>query len=549
MKKYIFLVLLICGVHANGQNNSSVKFSPPFDFPLILSGNFGELRANHFHGGLDFKSQGASGKPVLAIGDGYISNIRVTHGSGYVLEVTYDNGYKTILRHNEAFVPPISKRVEDLQYEKESWEVEIVPEVNEYRVKAGQKICYGGNLGYSFGPHLHMDMIDTRTGDFIDPLPFFKSRIKDTKAPQALGFMLFPQLGKGVVNGETEPFSFTPANKKVIQAWGEVGAAIRAYDYADAANNRLGVHTVMLIVDGVEVFRSTVDRFSSNENRMINSWAYGNYMKSFKDPGNTLRLLEAKNNNRGLVTIDEERDYHFQYVLKDVYGNTSRYNFVVKGKQQPIEPFHHREKYLFKWDRTNFLKEPGLDLVVRKGELYDDVPLNYKAWVDSAAIAYTYQLNDKRIPLHNRADIQIGLLHKPVKDMSKYYIARVTDKGKLASVGGKYENGFMKGRIREIATYTVAIDTVAPKVTPVSKEKWATSGKITYKIDEKETGIRSYRGTIDGKYALFGLHIMNNRLIYKIDSERLEKGQSHVVEITVTDECGNTTVVTDTFKW
>ena len=87
---------------------------------------------------------------------------------------------------------------------------------------------------------------------------------------------------------------------------------------------------------GNEIFRSTVDRFSQEENRMINSWTYGQYMKSFIDPGNTLRLLKASNDNRGLVTIDEERDYQFLYTLKDAFGNTSNYRFTVRGRSSRL---------------------------------------------------------------------------------------------------------------------------------------------------------------------------------------------------------------------
>lgn len=98
----------------------------------------------------------------------------MTHGSGYVLDVAYDNGYSTINRHLSAFVSPIAERVEALQYEKESWEVEITPEPDEYPVKAGQVIALSGNTGYSFGPHLHLDMIEAETGDYVDPLPFLQ---------------------------------------------------------------------------------------------------------------------------------------------------------------------------------------------------------------------------------------------------------------------------------------------------------------------------------------------------------------------------------------
>lgn len=558
MKRYIFSLLLICGLQMNAQNNeqavsasSQAKFVPPFDFGLFLSGNFGELRTNHFHGGLDFKTQGVSGKKVLAIADGYISRIRVTHGSGYVLDVCYDNGYSTINRHLSGFVPPIAQRVEELQYINESWEVTIIPDKDEYRVKAGQQIAWSGNTGYSFGPHLHLDMFEDSTGDYIDPLPFFKKYLKDTRAPQVMGFMLFPQPGQGLVNKKSIPQVFDKQTKDTIRAWGVIGSAIRAYDYMDGVNNRYGVHTVILAVDGQEVFRSVVDRFSEYENRMINSWAYNNkYMKSFIDPGSTLRMLKPSNNNRGLITINEKRNYHFQYTLKDMYGNTTRFNFVVKGTPQTIQPINHREKYMFRWDKVNYLQEPGLDLVIPRGMLYDDIALNYAVRADSNAVSFTYQIHDDWAPLHRYCDIQIGVRHKPVQDTTKYYMARVNKKGKLISVGGRYEDGYVKARIRELGTYTVAIDTVPPVVTAINPNTWAKTGKIIYKVKDEQTGMKSYRGTIDGKYALFGRpNIVKDFLEYKIDPKRVKKGEKHIVEITVEDYCGNKTVLRNNFNY
>lgn len=550
IKQCITVWMLICCIGVYGQEKKPATFVSPFDFPLTLSGNFGEIRSNHFHGGLDFKTGGAIGKPVRALADGYISRIRVTNGSGYVLDVCYHNGYSTINRHLNGFISPIAERVKKLQYENESWEVEIVPEPGEYPVKGGQQIAWSGNTGYSFGPHLHLDVFETESGDYIDPMPFFKSKIKDTRAPKAEGIMFFPQPGKGVVDGKQETKTILPNSEQSVEAWGVIGTGIKAYDYMDGTNNRYGVYSVVLTVDGNEVFRSTVDRFSQEENRMINSWTCGQYMKSFLDPGSTLRLLKVSNDNRGLVTIDEERDYRFLYTLKDAFGNTSKYGFIVRGRNQLVEPLNYREKYFFAWDKTNYLQEPGLSLVVPKGMLYDDVPLNYQVKADSGAVAFTYQINDKPVSLHAGCELCIGLRRKPMADTTKYYMVRVTVKGKKYSVGGKYQDGCMKAFVRELGTYTVAVDTIPPEIIPVNKNQWGRNGKVVYRLKDEGAGIASYRGTIDGKYALFGRpNIVKPYWECKLDSKHVKKGGQHTVEFTVTDNCGNKTVSQETFMW
>ena len=525
-------------------------FVPPFDFPIAFSGNFGELRSNHFHGGLDFKTGGVIGKPVRALADGYISRIRVTHGSGFVLDLVYANGYSSINRHLEGFTGEIARRVERLQYEKESWEVEIVPRPDEYPVKAGEQIAWSGNTGYSFGPHLHLDMYETSTGDFIDPLPFFKDKVNDTTAPRVQGIMFFPQPGKGVVNESQSRQTFPVRLSKPITAWGLIGVGIRANDYMNGVGNHYGVHTVILEVDDKEVFRSVVDRFSQEENRLINSWTSGAYMKSFIDPGNMLRMLHASNGNRGLIQINEERPYVFVYTLSDALGNTSKYRFTVQGKQTEIAPVEHREKYAFRWDKVNYLQEPGMELVVPRGMLYDDAWLNYSVRADSGAIAFTYQLNDTYIPLQSGCELRIGLRRKPVEDLKKYYVAGVSSRGGNYYAGGKYEDGFMKTRINSLGTYTVAIDTVPPTITPINPRMWGRNGRIVLKAKDKETGIRHYRGTIDGKYALFGIpNSINGNLVYEIDPNRVKRGAKHELEMTATDICGNTTVYKTVFIW
>ena len=546
-------ILVLFSLVAMAQGGLDVYLSP-FDFPIVFSGNFGEIRANHFHGGLDFKTQGATGKPIKAQADGFISRIRVNSGSGYVLNVTYDNGFYLIYRHLSKFIPIIDERVKQWQYEHEQWEVDIIPEEGEYPVKAGDLLAYSGNTGYSFGPHLHLDMVELKTDEFVDPLPFFSHAVKDRTAPTAEGLMVIPQRGLGVVDGQTEEKTYainTTSPQKTITAWGVIGVGLKAYDHMETVTNRYGVKLLVLEVDGEEVFRSDVSRFAESEHRYINSWTSGQYMKSFIEPGNQLRMLTASNGNRGLLTIDEERPYHLVYTLTDGLGNTSKAEFTIIGKQQVIPTIRKDKQLVFSWDEVNIFQQPGIDVVVPRGRLYDDLYLDYKVSKGSNHdVAFTYQLTKRAVPLHDYADLSIGLTQLPVLDVSKYYVAGIDSKGKRYSLGGKFEDGYMKAKVREIGTFTVGVDTIPPIVTPLNPQQWGRRGAITLQVKDEHTDISSYRGTIDGQYALFGKYnSVNNHIVCYLDPKHVQKGGKHELVFTATDECGNAVTEIYYFTW
>ena len=357
--------------------------------------------------------------------------------------------------------------------------------------------------------------------------------------------MLYPQAGKGVVNGSSEKKVVSlNAQQAPVTAWGQIAAGIKAYDYMDGTSNSYGVRSVTLLVDSVEVFRSTVDGFLPEENRMINAWTdFEEYvvrnswfMRSQILPGNTWRMLQADEEG-GVVTINEERPYEFCYVLEDLYGNRRTYRFCVQGKEQDIEPIR-RGKYALSWSRGNVVQQPGMELVIPKGMLYEDVDLNCRVIADSLNVSFDYQLHDKAVPLHAGCPLKIGVRNYPVTDMSKYYVVRKY-KGRKASAGGYFEEGFMHAKIRELGTYSVAIDTVAPRVTPLNKPQWKT-GNIQFKIRDAETGIKDYKVYIDGKFALFKFSSKNARLS-SMHPSRIKKGMRHTMEVVVTDYCGNVT--------
>ena len=525
------------------QEKSANPFISPFDFPLLLSGNFGELRANHFHGGVDFKTQGVVGKPIRCLADGDISRGTVTPGGyGQAVYITLDNGYTSVYGHLHRFMNGVQQVVEAYQYEHETFAVDLQFEADRFPLKQGEVFALAGNEGYSFGPHLHMEIRKTDTEEYIDPLQFYTDQLKDTTAPRATHVMLYPQAGKGVVNGSSRKKIISLSGQSPITAWGQIAAGIKAYDYMDGTSNNYGVRSVTLLVDSVEVFRSTVDGFLPDENRMINAWTdYEEYatrnswfMRSQILPGNTWRMLQA-DDERGVVTINEERPYRFCYVLEDLYGNRRTYGFVVQGKKQEVELLHKGEHYL-KWNQGNIVQQPGMSLVIPKGMLYEDVDLNCKVIADSLNISYDYQLNDKPVPLHGGCSLVIGVRNYPIADTSKYYVARKY-KGRKSSAGGYFEDGFMFANIRELGTYSVAIDTVAPRIVPMNKPQWKT-GNIRFKIRDAETGIKDYKVYIDGKFVLFKF-ASKNATLSCMHPDRIKRGMKHRMEVVIADYCGN----------
>lgn len=528
------------------QETLRTQFVSPFDFPLSLSGNFGELRSNHFHGGIDFKTQGVVGKPIHCVADGYVSRVNVSRsGYGQAIYVTHPNGLTSVYGHVLSFMPEVASVVEEEQYLSGKFEQDLVFEEARFPVQAGQIIALSGNEGFSFGPHLHFEIRETATDELIDPLQFYTDRIADTTPPRATHVAFYPQ-EEGVVEGKQRLLMVPVANLNTpVKAWGRVGLGIRAFDYMDGTTNNYGVRSIVLYQDDVEIYRSTVSRVLPEENRAINAWTdYQEYvsknnwiMRSFKLPSTPLRLIET-NDQRGIIEIFEERMYRFKYELTDLYGNQTVYRFNIQGTPQfvPLPPV---TKYVLQWETANTIQEPGLELTLPKGVLYETVRLDTEVEMDSVFASEIYCIAKSPVPLHKGCRLQIALKRKQGVDDRQYYIA--TKRGnRLGYVGGKVQGDWIEGQVRELATYTVAIDTVAPRITPIGQAGWKT-GNIRFKISDSETGVKDYRVTIDGETHIFAYSLKNATLTCKYPN-RLPKGNKHTITVWLQDECLNETI-------
>lgn len=559
-----FLIYQILFIGIGCFSIQAQTFHSPFEFPLYLSGNFGELRPNHFHSGIDFKTQGVEGKPVYAVRKGYVYRIVVSPwGYGNVVYMAHpDDSLKTVYAHLQRFTKEMAAYVKAKQYEQESFAVDLSFSPEQFPVEAGGLVGYSGNSGSSGGPHLHFEVRDLETDEPIDPLPFYKSKIKDTRPPQAQAIMIYPIEREGVVNNTSQKqklqLTTNKEGKQTVsaktEAWGKIAFSINVDDFMDGTQNVYGVKELTMLVDNQEVFHSYLDRFSLNDTRYLNAWVdyetWRNkrsfYTKTFVEPGNKLQFMRSK--NRGYVNIQEERPYDVTFVLKDLYGNVNRISMKVQGKEQMIPSFNTDSTSFFQWYTENRFGAKGMRLLIPRSSLYNDLYFRYDTERSDRYLSDIHILHDAPVPLHQKAQLSIYLSQDSLADKSQYGIISIRNK-RLSWVGGTYRDGWIDGKISELGNhYAIAVDTVPPKITPVESNKWVEKKMISFKINDNLSGVQSYRGEIDGQYVLFEMDGKKALIWYTFDPERLARGK-HVLSLTVTDACGNQSVHDSSFSW
>lgn len=552
-------IFLFAGITNNTAEAQQLR--KPMDILVLLSGNFGELRSNHFHSGIDFKTQGVEGKPIHSVQDGYVSRISVSPwGYGNGLYITHPDGTTTVYGHLQKFSQKITAYLKEKQYEQESFNVNLSLAPDELPVKEGELVALSGNTGSSGGPHLHFEVRDTETEEPMDPIEYYKDLIKDTQAPKIQGIMVYSMPGKGVVNGSRRKLELKPVTAKngkqtltgKIEAWGEIGLAVKGYDYMDNTSNIYGIKDITLTADSQIIFHSNLDRFAFNESRYLNSFTdfeewkehRSFYIKSFVDPGNRLRFIESL--NRGILTIDELRTYHLTYQLADAFGNTTQLSIRIEGKEQPIPEIDTENTELFHWWSDNRFGAKGIRLTIPKGNLYDDLYFHYSVKEDSAALGATHILHNKPVAFHKSAKLSLRLQTDTLDNKQQYGIVRLQN-GRRSWTGGVYRNGWVDADIKEMGSYTLGQDLVPPTITPLNPATWVSKQAIALRLSDNLSGVQTYRGEIDGQYVLFEMN-SKSVITYHFDKERLARGK-HTLKLVVTDACGNQSTYTYPFTW
>ena len=343
------LLLSACGRNHPVQDSSfkDLTYQSPVDYDITLAGNFGEPRPWHFHGGLDIKTDNQEGKQVFAVADGYVSRLTVgMYGFGNAVYVSHPDGHTSVYCHLKRFADPYEQQLH--RTGRDTLSLRFPPD--RFPVKAGDLIALSGNTGHSTGPHLHLEIHDTETWVMRDPMQFLGRLIADTVAPQAHSLMAIPVQGEGVFNGGAakQTFGFGQSDEKrqrteltlerEFTAWGRVGFALWADDYSEATYHHYGIRHTQLLVDGREVFRADVDSIPVSCQPEVSLWGDFDhwrhhrtwYLKLYRERDMRLPILHT-GFDRGIVTFNEERPYHFCLVLRDYQNNQARYEWTVRG--------------------------------------------------------------------------------------------------------------------------------------------------------------------------------------------------------------------------
>lgn len=522
---------------------------PSLPKPLLLAGNFAELRQNHFHSGVDFKTGGRTGVKVVAADSGYVSRILVSPwGFGRAVYIDHPRtGLTTVYGHLESFAPAIDKEAKSIQYEKETFSIDVSFPPGKIPVKRGEVIGLSGNAGSSGGPHLHMDVRHTASEDPVDPMPYFRHLLKDDVAPEMRKLSLFAIPGEGVV---TSPASFMPGKSPYkFTAWGKVYPGIKAYDRMSGTQNIYGVKYLSLIVDGDTVYHRTLDRFSFDTTRAVHTLIHNPSMKKNGEWIMTTRVPAANHlesniwhTGQGVIIVDQPREYACKFILEDDFGNKTVVPFKIEGKEMSI-PQDDRQQNVYPHDRRIDISSEGIDISLPAFARYDDLPLNISSVKAPEYNSDIYTIGDFTEALHYPMNIRINISKDTIRDKNKYTLVRLSEKNKgRTAVTSSYEDGAINAKVSNFGRYAVTTDTTTPTI----KKLQAPAGKLIYRISDNLSGVEDYRVEIDGKFALFELDGKTGNISYAIDFKRFPKtGKRHNVKVVVKDAAGNVATLSD----
>jgi len=535
-------------------------FRNPLSGELLLSGNFGEVRGNHFHSGLDMKTGGVTGRTVYAVADGYVSRIAVSPtGFGKVLYINHPNGKTSVYAHLNRFSEKIAAYVKAQQYAKQKFKVDLQIPTGKFSVTSGDVIAFSGNSGGSGGPHLHFEIRETNGQIPENPLNYgFK--VKDTRHPELQKLWVYVHSESGHVedlitekgfalNGNAGNYKLKPGD--TVRASGILSLGIGALDRFSNSRNVCGIYSMEAKVNGEIIHQQKMDRFPFSKKRMVN--CHVDYAKRKTDKQAVYRTYIAPHNklhlypiikDSGKLNVEIGKTYSVEMEIADHAGNISKLDFTIIGQNRTATSLEPEEKVtdLFYPNQDNSFSNNSLRVNIPKGCLYDTLKFRYEmkpAYKNCISPVHSIgKLTDT--PLDKFMTVSLKLNEVSESAMQKAVVVSFSSNGKPIAEGGKVKWNWITTRTRSFGDYTVMLDSLAPELRPKNfKDRTSTAGINTLKFhfDDDLSGIGSYSATLNGKWVLME-HDPKNNLLYYVKDKRFLSGQN-TIQITAKDKVGN----------
>ena len=549
--RFILIPLLFLCTFLKAQNNYPQDyFKSPLEIPLVLAGNFGELRSNHFHSGLDIKTQQRQGLSVHAAASGFVSRIKISHyGYGKALYITHPNGYTTVYAHLQHFNPEIEAYVKKHQYEKESYEIELFPQAGTLHVEQGDIVAYSGNTGGSGGPHLHFEIRDKKEHP-LNPM-LFGIDVADTFKPIINSLYAYPVGDSSYVNKSNgkQQIRLIPLQNgnyvtEKIEAYGKIGFAVGTTDRQNLAANKNGVYNIQTFFNGSKNFELDFRTFGFDEtsyiNRLIDYEIYKEkrhrIQKLFVD-NNPLSMFDSVVNN-GFIKIGDSTSSVYKIKVSDFKHNDTWVTLNIQGKKSDafelikpkVTPY-----YIYKNQKTT-LKKGHVTVDIYPNTFYDDFFIDFQVDND------TLKLDKDIIPLKKNIMISYDVSNYSDADKSKLYIAELLGyKNHPSYSPTKRKGNTLYTYTKTLGTYALTTDTIEPTISPVNFKdgQWLSNFRfLKLKIDDEPSGISSYRATVNGKWILMEYDYKTKTLTHDFNDGVVTDVKNNL-KVIVTDNVGN----------
>jgi len=530
------------------------------DAKIALAANFGELRPNHYHMGLDCKTDQKENRPVFASADGYIAKVKIEpSGFGRCIYINHPNGFTTLYAHLNDFYPALEKYITEQQYKLQSWQVFLDLPAGLFSVKKGQFIAYSGNTGGSQGPHLHFEIRDTKTDKVLNPL-LFGFPIADNIAPDILRLAVYD---RSISTYEQTP-KFYPLKKVngvyttstplITSATDKVSFAITAYDRYTGSTNKNGIYQAVLYEDDQPVSGFQIDSISYDETRYLNAHidyklrsGGGSYVQHLGPLPGYQEGIYKELGGDGVINIGDDNVHGIKIEVKDANGNTSVLKFDIKRglANQNIFNAYPALNYQQKEFQPGFLnvfENNNISFYLPENALYDSIRFTYKESTLSQGYPI-YQLHNGNVPVHCMFPVKIRnsqTTHPEKMVMHRWWSDR-DDYAKASQVSIGNQNDWYEARFRAFGNFQLITDTTPPVITPIGFRDGINAAKlsrIAFVVKDNTKELENFTALLDGKWIRF-TNDKGSTFIYKFD-EHCPAG-THELKISVEDCVGNRT--------